>query len=152
MQKPPLYRSVNTRTHSVKHGAGGNYRHDRNTKAFKASEATRGSMRSHHQHGRDYTPLFRFLISRVGDRWNDVYSEAKERLDKVEPIFWLVALTENEKRNYVRVGESSYFSGMFVNDEGILSLVEPELQPEKMQTSCTCCTHTFNGVRFGTAV
>jgi hypothetical protein len=135
----------------VKHGTGGHYRHDCKTKAANASEVTRGSMRSHHRHGRDYTPLFRFLISHAGDRWNDAYPEAKERLDTVGPIFWLVARTENERMGYVRVGESS-FSGMFVDDEGILCLVKLELRAEDMQSSCTCCTHTLNGIRFGTAI
>lgn len=70
MQKPPLYRSVNTRTHGVKHGLGGDYRNERNKKAVKASDVNRSSMRSHHRHGRDYTPLFRFLLSKVGGNWN----------------------------------------------------------------------------------
>lgn len=151
MRKPPFYRSVNTRTHGVRHGQGGEYRHGRNTRAAQAADTTRASMHSHHRHGRDYTPLFRFLISRAGHRWDDVYAEAKGRLDTVEPIHFVVARSENERRDVVRVGESSYFSGMFVDDDGILRLVNPALRAQDMEPTCTCCTHTFNGVRFGTA-
>ena len=153
MHKPsPLYRSVNTRTHGVRHGRGGDFRHDRNTKAVKGSDAHRSSMHANHRHGRDYTPLFRFLISRVGGRWDEIYAEAKTRLDTVEPIYWLVARTDRERNELVRVGESSYFSGMFVDDQGILCLVNPGLKAEDMQPSCTCCTHTLNGIRFGGSV
>jgi len=150
MRSSPLYRSVNTRTHGVKHGVGGEYRHERNSKASQASESSRTSMHSRHRHGRDYTPLFSFLISRVGKPWSEVFSEAKSRLDTTDPIFWLVARTEAERREFVRVGESSYFSGLYVDEQGLLKFVNSELRPQDMQPSCTCCTHTLNGVRFGT--
>jgi hypothetical protein len=150
MRSSPLYRSVNTRTHGVQHGQGGDYRHERNAKSSLMSEANHSSMHSRHMHGRDYTPLFRFLISRVGKPWDEIYAEAKSRLDTVDPIFWLVARTETERSDFVRVGESSYFSGLFVDDQGFLRLVNPGLRPQDMKPSCTCCTHTLNGVRFGT--
>jgi len=149
MQKPPLYRSRNTRTHGIPRERGGDYRHERHAKSTRVSEATRGSMHAHQRHGRDYTPLFRFLVSHAGHRWDAVYAEAKARLDTVEPIHQLVARTAGERREVVRIGESSYFSGMFVDDEGILCLVNPALRAEDMTPDCTCCTHTFNGIRFG---
>ncbi|MFL6199341.1 MAG: hypothetical protein ACJ76J_09205 [Thermoanaerobaculia bacterium] len=105
-------------------------------------------MHGKHRRGLDYTPLFKFLLSKVGSDWNDVFSEAVARLDRPEPIFWLVALTEPERRECVRLGESSYYSGLYVDTEGILRIVNPELGPEKMTPLCTCCTHTLNGVRF----
>ncbi|PKF71607.1 hypothetical protein CW360_00015 [Pseudomonas fluvialis] len=149
MRTSPLYRSVNTRTHGVKHGMGGEFRHARHSKSLENSEAVRSSMHSRLKHGRDYTPLFRFLLSRVGDHWNQVYAEAKSRLDTTEPIFWLVARSEEQKEELVRVGESSYFSGLFVDGEGLLQLVNSSLRAQDMEPFCTCCTHTFNGVRFG---
>jgi hypothetical protein len=150
MRASPLYRSVNTRTHGVKHGLGDDFRHERHTKAFKSSDAGQSSMHSRHRHGRDYTPLFRFLLAHVGSRWDEVYSEARSRLDSGEPIFWLVARSESDRKALVRVGESSYYSGMFVDENGVLSLVDPDLKPRDMKPSCTCCTHTLNGIRFGT--
>lgn len=150
MRTSPLYRSVNTRTHGVKHGVGGEFRHNRQTKSSKNSEASRTSMHGRLKHGRDYTPLFRFLLSKVGDPWDRVFGEAKSRLDTTEPIFWLVARCEEQKEKFVRVGESSYFSGLFVDGEGLLQLVDSSLRAQDMKPFCTCCTHTFNGVEFGT--
>lgn len=98
--------------------------------------------------GLDYTPLYRFLLSKVGRPWDDIYSEAKRRLDRAEPIFWMVALGEDDRKDYVRLGESSYFSGLFVDESGILRVVDPEIGPSSLEPSCACCTHTFNGSRF----
>ncbi|MGB4774294.1 MAG: hypothetical protein WBP45_03920 [Daejeonella sp.] len=67
-------------------------------------------MFSNKQRGLDYTPLFRFLLSKVGANWNNVFSEAKARLYKPDPIFWMVAIHENDKKDYFSSGESSYFS------------------------------------------
>lgn len=146
-QKEPLYRKVNTQTHGVHHGTIGNYRTQR--KAQGESDASRGPMHGKRRQGLDYTPLFRFLLSRVGSEWNDVYREAVARLDRPDPIFWLVARHEHERREMVRMGESSYYSGLYVDEDGILQLVNPDLRPEDLTPSCGCCTHTFNGVRFG---
>ncbi len=103
-------------------------------------------MHGKHRRGLDYTPLFKFLLSKVGSDWNDVFSEAVARLDRPEPIFWLVALNEHEKREYVLMGESTYYSGLYVDTEGRLRVVNPELGPEDITPLCSCCTHTFNGV------
>ena len=144
-RKKPLYRKVNTRARGVHHRFGGEYksvRHARDT------ESAQRSMHKGIQRGLDYTPLYRFLISKVGSPWDEVHSEAVARLDKPEPIFWLVSLSEEDRRDVVLLGENSYFSGLYVDDDRVLRLVNPELKAEKMSTSCSCCTHTFNGVPF----
>lgn len=148
MKKPPLYRSVNTRTHNVRHGSCYTYRQHRNSKSEKSSLSNRGSMHSHHRHGFDYTPLFRFLLSKVGHQWDEVFSEANARLDRPEPVFWLVSLHESDKQEYVRVDESTYYSGLCVDEAGLLQRVNPQLRAEHMKPFCDCCTHTFNGVLF----
>ena len=104
----PLYRRVNTRARNVRHDRGGDFRHRRNTEAERASDVTRGPMTGRRR-GLDYTPLFRFLLSKVGEDWGEVFDEAAKRLRKVDP----------------------------------------DLGPESMARSCACCTHTFNGVRYG---
>lgn len=144
-QKEPLYRKVNTTTRGVRHNFGGDYKNDRNTKGEKNSENARGSMGGKINRGLDYTPLFRFLLSKIGKDWTDIHKEAVSRLDREEPIFWLVARSEEEKEESVRVGENSYYSGLFVDENNILQKVNPEMGPEKIEPSCTCCTHTFNG-------
>ena len=146
--KDPLYRKVNTRARGVRHRKGGRARWERNSKAMQQSEATRGSMHSGEQNGLDYTPLFRFLISKVGENWDSVHSEAVSRLDRQEPIYWLVARNEDEKRRYVIIGGNAYYSGLFVDESGCLAMVDPDLRNEDLEPSCPCCTHTFNGVVF----
>ena len=146
-QKDPLYRKVNTQTHGVHHSTGGDHRPER--QAAARSEDARGSMHGKRRRGLDYTPLFRFLVSRVGSEWDGVYSEAVARLDRPDPIFWIVARSEDERREVVRAGESTYYSGLFIDENGILRLVNPDLRAADLTPSCSCCTHTSNGVRFG---
>jgi len=151
LDKKPLYRKENTTAHNVwRNNPGGHYRHQRNTKAEIHSEAARGSMHGIKHHGYDYTPLFRFLLSRVGGDWDEIFSEAVSRLDRQEPVFWMVALHEHERRDVVGVGESSIYSGLYVDENKRLQIVNPALKAEDMTPTCQCCTHTFNGVVFGT--
>ncbi len=151
-QKKPLYRKVNTKARGVRHKFGGEARWDRNSKLGQDDLRSRGSMHLNNQgdsrRGLDYTPLFKFLLSRVGDDWDVIYSEAVARLDKIEPIFWMVAKNEAEKKPFFRAGESAFFSGLFVDAENKLSMVDPNLGFEDMEPSCSCCTHTFNGIKF----
>ena len=100
--------------------------------------------------GLDYTPLFRFLLSRAraGAAWDEVYSEAISRLDREEPLYWLVARPGEAPESVVCIGESSHYSGLYVDEGGILRVVSPELGPESLQPTCACCTHTLNGVPF----
>lgn len=143
-EKNPLYRKVNTQPHHVRHHVGGNYR-DRRGGEDAASEAMSRGVRR----GLDYTPLFRFLRSRVGDDWDEVHSEAVARLDTPDPIFWLVALQKKDGKDIVRVGESTYYSGLYVDESNRLQVVAPEIGPESLEPFCSCCTHTLNGVPFG---
>lgn len=146
-QKEPLYRKVNTRARNVHHNFGGDFKYSRHKKQ-ETLEQTKGTMFGKKERGLDYTPLFRFLLSKVGLEWNEIFSEAKSRLDKTEPIFWLVALSDNDKEDVVRIGESSYFSGMYIDEEGILKLSNPTLNPTELKHYCECCTHTFNGIEY----
>ena len=98
--------------------------------------------------GLDYTPLFMFLLSKVGGDWGRVYAEARSRLNTTEPIYWLVARSDVEMEPYVCVGESSYYSGLYVDADNRLQLVDPTLSGANLSKRCNCCTHTFNGVPF----
>lgn len=140
-RKKPLYRKVNTRARGVYHNFGGDYRNSR-------KKENPIGMRKGVQRGLDYTPLFKFLISRVGSNWNEIYSEAVSRLDKEEPIWWLVARSKDVADEYVRFGESSYLSGLYIDENNILQVVAPEITEETLEPLCSCCTHTFNGVPF----
>ena len=143
--KKPLYRQVNTRTHVVRHG-GGHARWDRNTKAAGSAHASK--MKSGFRHGPDYTPLYRFLLKKVGQPWSEVHSEAVSRLPDEEPIWYIVASVGSVREPIYRTGESSYFSGLYVNETGHLALVVPSLSNNMLWPACACCTHSFNGTPF----
>lgn len=100
------------------------------------------------QHGLDYTPLFRFLLSKIGQDWAAIHGEAVSRLDREEPIWWIVARSEADQRPIVRGGESTYYSGLYVDNDSRLQRVAPGLVVEDLYPSSNCCTHTFNGKRF----
>jgi hypothetical protein len=146
--KENLYRKVNTKTHNVHHCFGGNFKNSRHKKR-ETLEQTKGKMFGKVERGLDYTPLYRFLLSKVGENWDDIFSEAKSRLNKVEPIFHMVALREDEKEDFIATGESTYFSGLYVNENGVLQICNPNLKASDMKPFCQCCTHTFNGKIFG---
>jgi hypothetical protein len=148
-EKSKLYRKVNTTAFNVHHDFGDDFSSTRNSKK-ETLEQTKGKMFGKKQRGLDYTPLYRFLLSKVGCNWDEVFKEAKSRLDEVKPVFGMVALKENEKKDIVAVGENSYFSGLYVDSNSILQLSNPNLKAKDMKPSCNCCTHTFNGKIFGT--
>jgi hypothetical protein len=104
-------------------------------------------MHGHQRRGLDYTPLFQFLLARLGDDWDDVYREAAARLDTPDPIFWMVATQAHERQDSVRVGESTYYSGLYIDPDNRLRAVNPHLGPHTMEPHWPCCTHTFNGIR-----
>jgi hypothetical protein len=60
----------------------------------------------------------------------------------------MVALNESERKAVVRIGESTFYSGLYVDHAGTLQLVDPMQDVTTMVPRCGCCTHTFNGARF----
>lgn len=139
--KEPLYRKVNTNALHSRHHSGGDARHDRNTK-----DGLKKTLKKDVKRGLDYTPLYRFLLSKVGEDWDKVHSEAISRLDKEAPIYRLVARNDTEKRDYVRCGENTMYSGLYIDNENKLRKVNPNFHNEHLYPTCKCCTHTFNGV------
>ncbi|MCB1419338.1 MAG: hypothetical protein KDJ74_10165 [Notoacmeibacter sp.] len=146
-RKEPLYRKVNTLARGVHHHTGGEYRWARG-RGKGVNLASEMSMGGKKRRGLDYTPLFRFLLSKVGQDWNAVYSEAVSRLDKDDPVWWMVARSDAERRPWFVAGEASYYNGLYVDETGKLALVDPDLRNEDLTPSCRCCTHTFNGKPF----
>lgn len=113
--KKKLYRRESV-TSKGSIASGGEYRWGRHGKQADDEQLPlRESIHGRIQHGMDYTPLFQFLLSKVGQPWNEVHSEAVSRLDKPAPIFYLVALHRKNWRSYVCCGESSYYSGLTGN-------------------------------------
>lgn len=143
-RKKPLYRKVNTRARGVHHGFGGDFKYQRHQKR-DSIEWVKGTMHGKKKRGLDYTPLFRFLLSKVGQDWAPVLREAQARLDKPDPIYWMVALHEADRKAYIGISESTYFSGLHVDEAGKLQVTDPTLTANNFTPFCACCTHTFNG-------
>ena len=137
----PLYRKEADKRNNH-HFKGGDAKYDRNTK-----KGVSKSMKKNVQRGLDYTPLYKFLLSKVGEDWDLVHSEALSRLDKEEPIYHIVARNDIEMIDYTICGESSYYSKLFVDADNKLQKVNPELKNEDLYPHCWCCTYTFNGTK-----
>jgi hypothetical protein len=143
--KAPLYRKENKVSLSNKYNVvkGGDFRHQRNTKAFLNNDSSHAPMRSG-RFGYDYTPLFKFLLSKVGENWDDVFSEAVSRLNEPNPIFWIVAEHEKDKEEIVRCGDCSYYSGLYIDENRILQIVNPDAKFPDVNT-LGFETLSFNG-------
>jgi len=138
-EQKPLYRKVNTKARNVHHDKGKSSAYDRNTKAGMGR-----SMGKDVRRGLDYTPLYKFLHASEGKCWDDVYKEIVPRILDKEHIFYIVQ-DDNKGPGYVRIGESSRYSTMYVDENNILRFVKTEMKNEDFTPDCTCCTHTFNG-------
>jgi hypothetical protein len=130
---------------------GGQHRHDRHSKKMKQFDGDHLPMNSG-KFGYDFTPLYMFLLSKVGQNWDKIYSEACDRLplEYRERIFDLIQTIEGtivddrkQIREVVRGGESAYYSALKVED-GILLKINPEFNPQNV-FGCLCHTHSFNG-------
>lgn len=86
----------------------------------------------------------------MGQPWNDVYKDIKPRLNSIIPIYWMVNRYKNKEDllGYIRVGQSTYYSSLYVDDKGLLQYVDKSINEHTLEPSCKCCTHTFNGKRF----
>jgi hypothetical protein len=140
-EKELLYRKVNTRTRGVWHQIQNDAKHDRNTK-----EGISSKMKNKKKRGLDYTPLYKFLLSKIGQDFDIVYSEAVKRIDKDDAIFHIVdkRSPEDIDKDYIMSG-NSYYSKLYIDDDNLLQYVNPNLKNEDFYPPCSCCTHTFNG-------
>jgi hypothetical protein len=60
----------------------------------------------------------------------------------------MVAIGELDRQSVVRIGENTYYSGLYVDENDILMAVDPGVTEHDLNPKCECCTHTFNGKRF----
>lgn len=147
MEKKPLYRKINKKTHN---GWAWNefpkarYRFERGKKRDHLPEhqsIKRKNQFSSWGSGYDYTPLFKFLHAHVGQAWNPVFQECISRLDKPAPITWMVVNVNerglvvdrhpNEELSpFVRCGNESYWSALWVDEDAILQYVDKDFTIE----------------------
>lgn len=106
-----------------------------------------------------------FLLKKVETKanWDHVYSEAKRRLKggHQHAIFDLVFHTKEEAvdkgQHIVRIGENSYYSGLYISSNNTLQKVDPDITVESLRPiwyKFLCAnqpykeTLTLNGERF----
>jgi hypothetical protein len=125
------------------------YKHERNRKKIKIDEEDFVDRKPQFKKGMnnhfDYTPLFKFLHSKVGQKFDEVFSEAKSRLDKTEPIFWIVQKELDLERAIARVGENSCYHTMYVDEQGLLQFVDKTAKLADELYSVWKYTRTLNG-------
>jgi hypothetical protein len=141
-RKEPLYRKVNTKARGNHHWKG---------RGYKRVSLESQKMKRKICRGLDYTPLFKYLLSKVGQDWDKVYSDIKPRVKSIEPIFWMVKLYEHktpyEQEAYFTV-ENGSFSKLYVDENNKLQIIDPNIDHTTLEPFCFCCTHTFNGKLF----
>ena len=141
MEKKPLYRKVNKITHNgfrFYSQETDRYRNERHMKQ-DVLPTQLSIKRKQSRHDNDYAPLYKFLLSRVGCKWDETFSECVSRLDKAEPIFDMVvnvnpkgmvvdkALEDLPKgfHDYRACDDSrTYWSTLYVDDNGTLQFVD----------------------------
>ena len=141
MEKKPLYRKVNKITHNgfrFYSQETDRYRNERHMKQ-DVLPTQLSIKRKQSRHDNDYAPLYKFLLSRVGCKWDEAFSECVSRLDKAEPIFDMVvnvnpkgmvvdkALEDLPKgfHDYRACDDSrTYWSTLYVDDNGSLQFVD----------------------------
>lgn len=137
--KKPLYRkeadAINNHHHS-----GSDAKYDRNTKRGISKH-----MKKNVKRGLDYTPLYKFLLSKVGQNFDEVYKEVIKRVNDRSAIFHMFRKHEFETGDFVRLGGSSFYNKLYIDDNNTIQKVNPNLKNEDFSPSCWCCTYTFNG-------
>ena len=158
MEKKPLYRKENKRTHNGwawYFYPKERYRFERHKNFDDQIERMSIKKHSMFRTGYDYTPLIRFLHSHVGDVWADIFCECQARLNNITPLTRMVVnvnkrglVVDNypceELPKYCEVGEDSYWSTLYVDEEGVLQFVDKDYHKPPVSNSLAF-TDTWNG-------
>ena len=169
MEQKPLYRKNNKTTHNghphldFYYGKynGTRYKYERHTKKAKFEEENEISFKGNHyksmedEYRYDYTPLFKFLLKCTGKKWSDVWKECQQRLNTTEPVLYQVINIKKNGLPYFydmtdvypqhRAGEDTYYSTQYVDENGILQLVNKDYIKEHADYPDTEWGESFNG-------
>lgn len=157
-EKKPLYRKIN-RTPVTDMWKGGEYRWDRAKHKKSDLKFEKMIKRGKGYSDYDYAPLYYFLLSKVGQDWTAIHSEAVSRLPNIKDgkehvwdiVFRPYEYTGNPKDMcpYTRYGDDSYYSTLYIDENNILRKVDPDFHVEKLNNYYLWGrgTPTFNGKR-----
>jgi len=110
------------------------FRHDaKSSDKLPNGENSGISMKGLRNKGRNYAPLFLYLLNKgIGRDTDSLISELKSRLDTIKVVFWMVktpeeiANAEHVHASCVRIGENSFWSTLTYNKDKVLFLVEKD--------------------------
>jgi hypothetical protein len=74
-----------------------------------------------------------FLLSKIGQDWDKIYSEVISRLPTENPIWNLMVDDKDKDKGYTYCGESSIYSTLYVDENNKLQLVNPNLKNKVWQ-------------------
>lgn len=111
---------------------------DRNTK-----KGIRKSLASKRWDDFDYTPLYNYLLTQIGEDFNVIHSYVQKRVNNINRIYDIIK-PSTYKLSYVRVSENAYYSALYIDEYNTLKKINPNFNIEHMYPFCSCCTHTFN--------
>ena len=156
MDKKPLYRKINKKTHN---GWASytfrkeRYRFERGKKQNYLPEHSPIKRSSSFTTGYDYSPLYHFLLTHVGQVWGPVFQECQYRLDKLSPMTYMVVnvnehgiVVDNHPDgvlpDFFRC-EDSYWSTLWVDEKGILQFVNKDFNLEDIVDTLKYPTKEF---------
>lgn len=159
-----LYRKENRKPSigRILYKKGSKYKYSRKSKdsimkykeGFSYKESMKNTKSGNITDGYDYTPLFMFLLKNIGKDFDLILKDINGRINSFEPLYWIVDKTVTRELienglclDYVRIGECSSYSRLWIDEENKLQKVNPKLSNRK-KWYCGF-TETHNGKNIG---
>jgi hypothetical protein len=146
----PLYRKENKRSLRTSYyvKTGGEARWYRNSKQEKEdieNEVTRQKIPKK-KLDMDFSPFYNYLVSNVGSNADEVFRNAVPRMPDVATTkqCWDYMFGKDSGEIH-RMGENSYWSALYVDDEGLIQKIDPLAQPPREHYCYPGWTIGFNG-------
>lgn len=170
-----LYRSANKSTYqnTLTEKTAKHFRYTRNTKIMSGSIVKRGKMQPNNNLGYDYTPLIKFLFSRLNQNFDITFSEINLILNnglhkpkvKTEILSMINVLVHkqviindnivndnngNILSSFFRFGEATYYDSFYIDNDNNLKLIKDITKEifEFCDYACHCHTHSYNGKKY----
>lgn len=137
-KKKKLYRERNFRQRWDEYNYHPKYswkRHSKQAMKDLENEITHeGMTKSKHGdqgEGYDYTPMFKFVLKHIGEDVDKIYSEVCRRTNERGKYLFNVLVSrkpKDELNPLLRLGETSFWSQLYVDENNKIQKVEPNMQ------------------------
>lgn len=93
----------------------------------------------------DFTPLYKYLQSKVGEDYDTVYSNVVERIPRNQRgVIDYIVMADNTGDGVARLGESTYFRTLYVDENNKLQFVNKDYK-QTVSKWCYMDTTTLDG-------